>query len=216
MKSLTRLVFAIATVAIFTSCTRTGNKTYNYLREVGRIRALYNTDAQERVLNVRQLQFDKLLEAANRTDEYKQTLIGFSTDGVDSEAIQFTQNLESFLDAVKSMYLDTAHLIQEEQKARAHHFGPSPVLPILKGAVALADDNTGGVIAAVGELLDVLGKENAARRQFLAPYITQVRESREHVMAARQAFHQQADQTKADFTKRYPNNDWTLSEVLPQ
>lgn len=216
MKPLIRFIFAVAAMVIFTSCARTGNKTYNYLREIGRIRALYNTDAQERVLNVRRLQFDKLLEAANRTEEYKQTLIGFSTDGVDSEAIQFTQNLESFLDAVKSMYLDTAHLIQEEQKARAHHFGPSPVLPILKGAVALADDNTGGVIAAVGELLDVLGKQNAARQQFLAPYIAQVRESRERVIMARQTFHQQAGQTKADFTQRYPNNDWTLPEILPQ
>jgi outer membrane murein-binding lipoprotein Lpp len=217
MKTSIPLVFAaVASFALVGCSSKTGVKTYNYLREVGRVRQLYNTDAQESVVGVKTLQYVKLEEAANRTEQYKQTLLGTSSDGVDPEAVQFTQSVATFLDSVRSMYLNGVELIKAEQEARRRHFGPSPIAPLVSGALAAYENNVGGVVKALGELMDDAQKSNAARKQFLTPSIAKLRASRDQVVAARQALHEQAAKAKADFQKSYPDNDWTLQEVLPQ
>src|SRR5580658_10019865 len=191
VKTYLQLVFVASATIAFVGCSsKTGVKTYNYLREVGRVRQLYNTDAAESAMGVRQRQFAKLEESANRVEQYRQTLLGTSADGVDPEAVQFTQSCAAFLDSVRSMYLDAAELIKADQESRRRHFGPSPVMPIVAGAVAVYESNIGGVLKALGELLDDAQKSNAARLQFLMPSINKVRASRERVIEARQALHE--------------------------
>jgi hypothetical protein len=217
VKAPAHLIFAISAAIAFVGCSsKTGVKTFNYLREVGRVRQLYNTDAARSALGVRQLQFAKLEESANRVEQYKQTLLGSSADGVDPEAVQFTQSCASFLDSVRLMYLDAAQLMKADLESRRKHFGPSPIMPIVAGAVAAYEDNLGGVLKALGELLDDAQKSNAARLQYLAPSINKLRESRSAVIAARQTLHAQADKVRADFQRNYPDNDWTLPEILPE
>jgi hypothetical protein len=210
------LLALIMLSALFTGCSHTGANTFKYLREVGHVRQLYNTDAERRIPDIRQLKYAGLIEAAHRVEEYKQTLAGLSTDGIDPEAVRFTEDFEAFLDAVHGMYLDTAKLMEDGQKARGRHFGPRPAMPLLKGGVAVYEGNIAGVLGAVGELMEDAQKSVNARNQFLEPSIQKLRGSRDNVVAVRQSYHQQARQAHDDFAKRYPENDWTLPEILPQ
>jgi hypothetical protein len=214
-----RLFLLIAALATLTGCARTGTKTYHYLREVGRVRALYNTDASERIpseirgSNPREIQ-RQLSEAARRIEQYKQTLIGLSADGVDPAAVKFTQDLEAFFDSVKSLYIDTSALVTAfHARNRGPEINPMTVIELLAFAYL---GNVRGTVEASTEVLDTIQRQNFTSEQFLRPYVEKVRSDREQIVATRDTLHQQAAQDKSDFTQRFPDQDWTLVEVLPQ
>jgi hypothetical protein len=225
MRTKYSAVITLAFALVFGGCNRgntdaqprTGPKTYQYLREVGLVRMLLATDDQERIPPVIiRRQEGKLRQMIQRTEVYKQVLAGISKEGVDPDAIEFTKNLEGELDAFKFDGLDTAELIAKLREAESRHLGPSLLPPVAKGVAAVEEEN---VLAAVGALLEFLNDMNLrheAEMRFVAPFVEKVRADQGQLIAAKTKLRDTAVRIKEDLMHRFPDQDWTVPEVLPQ
>jgi hypothetical protein len=223
MKKLPTPLFVA--IALLSGCNRSapasgaseGRKTYQYLREVGLVRMLLNSDDQERIPPaIVRRQIGDLRKKIVRTDVYKQVLTGISTDGVDPSAIRFTKDLEDELDAFKYDGLDTAILLEKLREAEAKHLGPSLLPPIARGVVAVEGDNVLAAVSALLQFINNVDQRHAAEMQYVAPYVAKVTDDQARLKTAKTIIKDDAVAARNEFTSKYPEQDWTVPEVLPQ
>lgn len=192
-----------------------GDQTYQYLQGVGRVRTQINEANKERIPGLIHGQDPGMLEdQASRIDMYRQDLSRLPTDGVDPEAVQFTQNFMAILDAYKSVCVDTAELYQEAARDDAGQGSTAVMSAIKDGLPAVQADTIGAVVALASTIdkLDPAVKEHAAN---LDPIVAKVSDDKERLVAAKSAHHSFTLQAKQDFAQRYPKNDWDSKDVLP-
>ncbi len=205
---------AIFLVGCSQKIDKPGLDTYRYLREVGRVRMLINTEDNEFPRTGRLQDMSILQRSAMRASVYEELLANLPKNGVDQDAVQVAENIESILRAYKAVCLDMVTLYKERRIAG--NIGPNMVIPI---TMTFLDIYTDRLDKAAGDLIKVLEeaqKHENARDQFLAPFIEKIRMDRDSLAAAKLQHHEFSIQVRDRFTEKYPDQDWTLPEILPQ
>jgi hypothetical protein len=190
--------------------------THDYLKKVGQVRALINTDNRERIpAMIHGQDFSMLRGQAAKIEGYTHTLSVLGTNGVDPDALKFMQNFGAILDAYKSVCLDTAELFREVKEARSRQKTPGVPPPELKIVLESSQTDT---IGALDALLDSTERMDAAARAgaiFLEPIVSKVRDDRDKLRSAKAVHHDFTVKIKADFEQRYPGVKWDQKEILP-
>ncbi len=191
-------------------------ETYDYLKKVGSVRVLINIDNKERIpAMIRGQDVTKLMGQGAKTEEYKHTLSSLPPNGVDPEALKFTQNFVAILDSYRSVCSDSAELFREIRESNARQGGPLTVLPpIIHGSDSYQTDTIGTVDSLLDSMnpMDMTAKAGAV---FLQPIVDRLRDDREKLRSAKVAHHDFTERLKVQFKDRYPGLDWTSREILP-
>jgi len=191
-------------------------QTYRYLQEVGRIRALINADNKGRIPALLHEQDPAALEdQVSKIEGYKQDLSKVAADGVDAEALQFSQNFGAILDAYGSVCADAAELYRKAIKADASGPQSSGLMLAIRGALPAVQADTLGAVASLATAIDQLGDSAKAHAGFLGPIVQKLRDDRERLVTAKEVHHNYTLKVKSDFEQRYPSNDWAARDVLP-
>jgi hypothetical protein len=221
MAQSTRVRISFAIVGAFTlvaSCSpHAGTATYKYLRAVGVVRHIVDTDDQMRIPSlVRGEDYHKLRTVSARMDQYKQSMARLEKEGVDIEAIEFTKSFEALLDSFNIVCADTAKLLEEEEHVRGMSSQSAAGDPAIRKVLANAKGNTIAVLGSLPQTLDLLDNQQGADSQLLRPYFDTVRAERDVLIQARKAILKKAAKLKEDLTQKYPDYDWSVAEILPK
>jgi len=218
------LALGIAVLAAAVGCSRQGGapraydaaKTYGYLQRVGRVRSLINADNRDRIPAMIRSRDSVMLGAeATKTEQYKRSLAGIGSEGVDPDALTFTRNFETILDSYRTVCTDSAELFREMGKESPR----PPAVAAAPLAIRIgADADPVDTIGAVDSLLDSMDRVDTSARAgpaFLRPILNKVRDDRDKLRAAKAAHHDFTVTMKAEFLKWYPGRDWNSKEILP-
>jgi hypothetical protein len=217
-----RLVLAISAMAAASACLgqdstkfASADTTYRYLREVGRVRAMVNTDNRETIPNLLQGENPAALAAeAKALNGYIQTVDNIDPTDVDPEAVQFKDSFKSIVAAYKSVCLDAAVLYKQVAAADAQP-GARPLLHVKGGRLDLMIN---GTLAAMDSLLGVLDRVDKGANPgaaALQPLVDKLHADEDRLKAAHDSHHDLTAKLKTDFADRYQGTDWTAREILP-
>lgn len=191
-------------------------QTYRYLQEVGKIRALINADNKGRIPALIHDQDPAALEAqVSKIEGYKQDLSKLAADGVDAEALQFSQNFGAILDAYRSVCADAAELYRRAVKGDASGPESAGLMSAIKGGLPPVQADTLGAVASLVSTISQLNEGVKAHADFLGPLAQKLREDRERLVTAKEVHHNYTIKVKSVFEQRYPNDDWAARDVLP-
>ncbi len=217
-----RLMLAISAMAAASACLgqdsskfASADTTYRYLREVGRVRAMVNTDNRETIPNLLQGGDPASLAAEAKTLEgYRQTVDNIDSTDVDPEAVQFKDSFKAIVESYRSVCLDAAELYKEVAAAGAKP-GAGPLLYAKGGKLELM---LNGTLAAMDSLLGVLDRVDKGASPgaaALRPLVDKLHADEDRLKAAHDSHHDLTAKLKADFADRYQGTDWTTREILP-
>jgi hypothetical protein len=217
-------VLLIGVLAAAAGCTRHDDATkifgssltHDYLKKVGQVRSLINTDNRDRIPGmIRGQDYSMLRGQAAKIEGYMHTLASLGTNGVDPDALKFMQNFAAILDGYKSVCLDSAELFREVKEARSRQPTPGVSPPELKFSLESSQTDTIGALDALLESADRMDATARVGAIFLEPIVSKVRDDRDKLRSAKAVHHDFTQKIKADFAQRYPGVDWTHKEILP-
>ena len=190
--------------------------TYEYLRDIGRVRALSNADNKERIpAMIRNGDAAMLAGQGAKTEDYKRTLAAIPAAGVDPDALTFGRNFAAILDSYRSVCADSAELFRELKASEAGPPASSPALPQIRfGTQAYQTDTIG----TVDSLLESVGRMDTGAKPggvLLQPIVAKLRLDRDSLRAAKVAHHDFTAKLKTELARRYPGRDWNAKEILP-
>ena len=223
MKAAARVLIA-GLLAAVAACARRqeapkaydAKSTYEYLQDVGRVRAQSNADNKERIpAMIRNRDLVMLGTQSARTEDYKRALAALPTAGVDPDALLFAKNFEAILDSYRSVCMDAAELFRELQAANARPSAPAVVLPPVRFGTEAYQTDTIGTVDSLLESLDRLDTGARTGTVALQPIIGKLRVDRDSLRAAKVAHHDFSVKLKATLAQRYPGRDWNAKEILP-
>ena len=218
------LALGIAVLAAAVGCSRQGEapraydaaKTYGYLQRVGRVRSLMNADNRDRIPAMIRGRDSVMLGAeARKTEEYKRTLAGIGSEGVDPDALKFTRNFEAILDSYRTVCADSAELFREmgQERPRPPAVAAAPL--VIRIGVDTSQVDTIGAVDSLLDSMDRVDTSPKAGSAFLKPILNKVRDDRDRLRSAKVAHHDFTVTMKAEFLKWYPGRDWNSKEILP-
>jgi hypothetical protein len=215
MLAISAMAAASACLGQDSSKFASADTTYRYLREVGRVRAMVNTDNRETIPNLLQGGDPAALAAEAKTlDGYKQTVDNIDPTDVDPEAVQFKDSFKTIVESYRSVCLDAAELYKEVAAADSKP-GASPLLYAKGGKLELM---LNGTLAAMDSLLGVLDRVDKGASPggaALQPLVDKLHADEDRLKAAHDSHHDLTAKLKADFAERYQGTDWTTREILP-
>ena len=152
---------------------------------------------------------------ARKTEEYKRTLAGIGSEGVDPDALKFTRNFEAILDSYRTVCADSAELFREmgQERPRPPAVAAAPL--VIRIGVDTSQVDTIGAVDSLLDSMDRVDTSPKAGSAFLKPILNKVRDDRDRLRSAKVAHHDFTVTMKAEFLKWYPGRDWNSKEILP-
>jgi len=219
MKARQLMLSVLAAAAVSTSPGQdpsgkyaSADTTYRYLREVGRVRSLVNTDNRTEIPALLQGSDPAALGAkAKELEGHRHDLDNIDPTDVDPDAVQFKTNFNVIVGAYKSICADSAELFRAVAAADAKP-GSSRVLHPKGGKLDLQTNDT---LGAVDSLLAILDRAGGAGRASLQPVMDKLRADEDQLRKAKDAHHDFTQKLKSELTDRYQGTDWSTRDILP-
>jgi hypothetical protein len=225
MKALRHALAAGVLVAAF-GCTRSGSaekqaydgaSTRSYLLLVGQVRSQMNSDNKERIpALICGVDTAMLDNQASRLGVLKQSLSNFATAGVDPDAVQFAQSVGGIIDLYQAACRDSAEMYREIAHQDSSLPGQKPRMPAIRAAMRGAPQaDTLGALSALADTMDRAGSSSNPGYMSSAGLVQKLRDDHDRLVAAKDSHHALTGKVRADFTQRYPGQDWNAKEILP-
>ena len=190
--------------------------TYGFLQKVGRVRSLINADNKERIPAMIRGRDEMMLSAEGaKTEEYKRSLAGLGSVGVDPDALTFARNFGAILDSYRDVCVDSAELFRELRASNARPPAQAPAPPTIRIGAEANPNDTIGTVDALLESMDRMDAGAKSGAISLQPIVDKVREDRDRLRSAKIAHHDFTVKLKAALARRYPGRDWGAKEILP-
>jgi hypothetical protein len=220
-----RFAIAAGVLAVAAGCSRSeapvkatydGPSTRSFLLLVGQVRSQMNNDNKERIpALISGVDAAMLDDQASKLAVLKQSLSKFPTDRVDPDAVQFAQDLEGILDAYQSVCKDSAELYREVARQDEAIQGEEPRMPGIKAAIRAPQVDTLGAVAALVDAMEHAGQTKKPAYMSSDGMVQKLRDDHERLLSSKESHRLFTLKVKADFAKRYPDQDWTAKEILP-
>jgi hypothetical protein len=215
MLAMSAMAAASACLGQDASKFASADTTYRYLREVGRVRSLVNSDNRETIPNLLQGQDPAaLIDEAKKMDGYKETVDNIDPTDVDPDAVQFKESFKVIVDSYKTVCLDAAELYKEVAAADAKPRA-NPMLYPRGGKLELMINGTLGALDSLFGVLDNVDRDSHPGRSALQPIVDKLHADEDKLKAAHDSHHDFTAKLKSELTDRYQGTDWTAREILP-
>lgn len=208
---LRNIVAAILVVVVASSCGHDpGRITFEYLGKVALVRDQIEKEDRANIPKIiRNRDYAEFGRAVIRIKAYNEALSNIPKEGVDWEAVMYTDNLKSYLDPLAKLCSDTAGLLESIDKARQMDLPKYVAVPDIESALSTANGDTLDLVDAI---LTAIGPRNAWRfgaQDPLQPYQMQTGIDLIGASGIKKHIEDRTGKIQDDLQQRYPKFNWT-------